>query len=94
MLVKAFLDPIHDVFVVILQPYYPSSCGPNCHRISRGKLFMCQDRPILCAMSRSSRGYPSKVVRLVFMLTPCFGTNLSVAIPGHKSGEGSETYRI
>jgi hypothetical protein len=75
MLMKAFLDPIHDVFVVILQPYYPSSCGPNCRRISKGKLSVCQNRSILCAMSRSSRGYPSKVVRLVFMLTPCFGTN-------------------
>jgi hypothetical protein len=93
MLVKAFLNPIHEVFVVILQPYYPSSCCPNCRRISKGKLFLCQDRSTLCAMSRSSRGYPSKVVRLVFMLTPCFGTNCQ-SIPARKSGEGNTTYRI
>ena len=67
---KALLDAIHDVFVVVLQPYYPCSGGPNCLKVSQSKVCSRRD-PILCAISKSSRGYPSKVVRLVVMLTPC-----------------------
>ena len=60
----------HDVFVVIANVNYPCSGNPNFVGVSIMSI-TTEQLFVLCATSISARGYPSSVVRPVFMFTPC-----------------------